>query len=266
MSGHDSILEDLAAYVAGRLEPARRREFEAWVEANPEYRELVSDWTRIAEGLQNEGRHLGDSCPDANALRGWALGKSPAPTAHTERHVSTCASCSLEVAAARGERQAAPRVASTTTRPATGAPAFRVASWAAAAGLALGLGLGLVLDGPEAPLPGGLERPLVLEPSVRSGGGGSVFTLPDGQSRTPILVPFELPEGLSPGTTLRLSISGGAGEIWGTSATVADLAARLDDGLLFVEPHLPGPGRYTLAIAREDLPEAPLLRIPFEIR
>jgi hypothetical protein len=261
---------ELPAYVAGKLEPPAVRRVESWLDAHPERAEFVSDWKRIARGLQEGGSDLDLACPSPTRIVGWARGDHTDPTGALRRHVESCASCGIEADVARRNR---PR-RSLPLRPPKQIAIYRFVSLAAVAGLALGVGFGMLFDRWESSSPGaprGGPVPLLqLDPSLRSDGTPVVYRRAPGQEWVPVATLPPLPPNAAPESVFQFGIlEAGGGEVWSQELTAAAIESHLAVSgvlLLLVPAEVLEPGSYTLRLtAGGDPASPPVLRVPFQV-
>ncbi len=277
MVDHEQYRQNVAAYVAGRLGGDGARQLEAHVAECDDCAAVVESWIEIAEGFRQGGVALLESHPDTVEIRAYVAGTASSEArARIERHLRTCASCSLEVGTGGTQRTVVP------FRPARAKTVFRLGIPASiAASLLLGVGIGLFFRSgslPESDLSPAASAPawsgpvnlLLLERPTRGVSTTRTYRVDAGQPFVPLAVPVVVPEGSADTELFRFTVRDEGGRVVWWSQLPADTLRRqiAESGVVsFLVPASDlEPGRKTLRFARALTPEpVALLEIPFEI-
>ena len=284
MSDHDTWEEEIAAYVAGRLDEGVRRRVEAHLRDCRPCSELAASVREIAEASGDRDESDSATHPDSLRLRDLALGRGSGDDL-LARHLAECASCALEAAVWR-EREGRPP--GSAARRVTAAP-FRTLI-ALAAGLLAGAGAGAWYASRTSPpirFSAIADRPPDRPgtPATPWSGAVQLFFLPNplrGAEQHPVLRPDpsapvvlvalqpDLPATLTGTALCRFSIQGiDGGTTWSVDLNADSVRAHLQqsEAVTFAIPAsaLP-PGRYEMRLITGDRPDgSPLLQRPFEI-
>ena len=274
MDRHEELQGQIAAYAAGRLEPADVAEIEAHLATCDECAEIAETWKPLALALRESGSALLESHPESSMLRAYAAGSLRGEAASgVARHLAGCGACALEVEAWAPERRKTlpTPVRSTFTR--FGMPA------SLAAGLVVGLGIGLTyrpaprIDA-ASPAPSrssaGAASLIALERPTRGAVKPAVFRLESGQDFAPLLVPVVVPEAAGPADRFRFAIQDeNRRTVWSAELEAAVVRKQIAASgvVAFLVPAsdlMPGSKSLTFSSSTaEGLP--PLLEIPFEM-
>lgn len=288
---HRHFQLDLADYATGRLDPGRARAVGEHVRGCPRCARWLEGVGRLSEVLGREGEDLLSPHPDPRALREIAERGGRPGDPDLERHLASCAVCSLQVEGWR-RRLAGESGAGAVSRGRSPRPAVLLAL---AAGLLVGWGLAAVgLGRPAAPAAPPQEAP--ARPGPGGGAEGRIVArFPDGslplihlmalrgtvESRTfevgagapfiSTLVSASIPPEVPDGEMLRAVIERKGGRaVWTSRPEPAHRLRRRLERLEVLSYVVPGaalaPGRYELAL-RGAGPEGErtLVRIPFTI-
>lgn len=282
MSEHEDLQSDIPAYAQANLGAEARARLETHMAQCQECSELVETAREILSAAVGAGSEMFDPHPEPLVLREVALRRKVAGVERLDHHLSSCASCSLEVSVWRQREQAS----GATARPAwRGGRGWRGWAPALAAGVAAGLGLALMLrpappPPPAAPAPAGPALgaalpsgplPLLLLPGpLRGSQPRASLRLPPG---SPLLILAVQPLAAAEGpdeARYRFEIVDSRGRgVWGAELSARDIRAHLDasDVLTFAVPSVLLPaGGYELEVRSLPLAGgAPLLEIPFDI-
>jgi len=250
VTSDDRFQDDLPAYIAGRLEGDDLRRLEEHLRVCDDCGDLATTWRGIVKSLREGGEALFESHPGEMELREFSLGAA-APTHHgIQRHLESCASCTLEVEAWR--RRGTPATMREVA-PAKGRRGFWTPVLAAAGGMILGAGL-VLLSGPgrpnaQSPALGEEVGLLILPASpLRGSGPPRPYTLRSGQQRIEVGFRPTLPSGIDGAGRYRFEIRRDSGAtIWSVEKSVADLRRimAMDEIVGFSFPTSSiGPGRY----------------------
>jgi hypothetical protein len=277
MADHEQCQEDVAAYVAGRLGGEGARRLEAHVAECDDCAAVVESWLEIAEGFWQGGVALLEAHPDTAEIRAYVSGTASSDVhARIERHLGTCAPCSLEVRTGRTRHTVVPfRPARAKTVSWFGIPA------SLAAMLLLGVGIGFFFrfgSPPETELSPAVSAPtwsgpvslLLLERPSRGVSTMRRFRVDAGQPYVPLAVPVVVPEGSADAELFRFTVRDEGGRVlWWSQLPAGTMRQQMAaSGVVsFLVPASDlEPGRKMLRFARALTPEpGALLEIPFEI-
>jgi hypothetical protein len=271
------MMEEIPAYLAGRLEGERLRGLESHLSECGECNDLVSDLREIVDGFRQGGSALLEACPDSLTLMKVATGAQEDPEGTVERHTETCEPCSLEFVIWKNRERGAVR---TPRRTVSRSSIYRWAGMAAAAGLVLGLGLPAVyrqlVPGPTGPEPA-IHRPwsgavnlITLDGTIRGGGAIQSFTLSPDQPVVPLVLLPALPEGEEAPEAYRFAIIGGDGlQRWAMEMAGSEIEGILDLSAvltLMIPAEVLPAGDYTLRMdPAGEAGGAPLMEEEFRI-
>jgi hypothetical protein len=176
MPEHEDRVAQIPAYARGDLDPEDRLKLEDHLSRCPQCSSRAESARLLVQAMRGAGEDLFAGHPDGMRLREHALGLGPDDAGAIDRHLSSCASCALEV--------------SVWKRGAV-AGKGRAAGWkhlaAAAAGIAVGIGLVLALRQPSAPVPAPHPAPaaaagpvpfLLLQGPLRGEEGPPALSIP----------------------------------------------------------------------------------------
>ena len=268
MAQNENIRDEIPAYVAGTLDPEIRSRVEDYLERDPDARAMVAHWSAIARGLRAGGKELLTPHPDTAVLSEFA--RDPEGSSRDiSRHVKSCASCGLELAALRARRTERP---STTT--VSWAKLHRLPSLAAAAGIVLGVAIGVLVEIPgpgRAPAESGprVVDLVTLDPSLRGDEDSISIVLRPGQSVVPMVTAPVLPHDARVDELFRFSLLAHRDEpVWFAELTAGAIHESLERSgvVTFLVPadRLPA-GRYAIEL-RAAGADRPLFEVPFEVR
>jgi len=276
MSEHTEIQEELASYVATRLTGAARDRVDAHLESCAECRRLVACGEGIAAGLQ--ALESSDPHPDPLVLHAFSQNASATSDPSVARHLETCETCSLEVAAWGGWNEWKPRPAPPVMHPEP-RPTFGRAGWtwpAFATGGALGAAAVLIVlalvpgIAPEGPAWSGAVQPLWLDEPYLDASAPPTASLADGQPYLPLAVRFTPPSHLGLGDDMEFVLEDAGGRaLWSHRIDAQAVRERLASPgfvLLLAPADTVQPGDCLLRVTaiREDTRE-PLLELPFKL-
>lgn len=285
MDDHRSLRDDIPDYLASRLEGEARLRLEAHLHECPDCADLVEAGRGLVAALRAGGDEIFSPHPDEPALREYALGGRTAERGRVARHLASCASCELEVAAWRLREETARRGPGAGAARADGPRtlASRLHPLSLAAGILLGVGVAALVQfaaGPGGAPPAGGPEPqvewsgpaplLVLSSPLRGGTSLPVYAIETGLRTALIAVQPALPEGAPDEAPYRFEIRTASGAIaWSAPMSAAQIRRHLDAAqvvTLAVPAEALAAGRHALRLTDAAAPEAaPLLEIAFEI-
>ena len=146
MINHEQLQEQIPAFLAARMDPEESGQVENHLNGCEECADLVRVGTELVRGMRDGKEEVFTPHPDVRMLRRYSLGEELDGRADLVRHVASCASCELEVAAWR--RWGKVKATSTQEEEFRRARGRRF-TWkpALAAGILLGIGLTFGLRG-----------------------------------------------------------------------------------------------------------------------
>lgn len=274
MVNHEDLQEQIPAFLAARLDANESGQIESHLDECHDCSELVQVGREFVHGLREGEEETFTPHPDVRMLRRYSLGEELDGRADLVRHVASCVSCELEIAAWRRWGKVKPT--STQEEEFRQAQGWRF-TWklALAAGILLGIGLtfglrDLALQPMEAPAPWtGSAALLTLEATYRGVAPVAQIVVEPGQPYLPLVVSPELPHAAEAGEYFRFAIAtlDDATPVWSFRMTAAEVRGQLDaTGVVtFLVPTDPlDAGRYRFSL--QDSGGTRLLQIPFEVQ
>jgi hypothetical protein len=274
---HEEALELIPAFLTSSLEGPALERLHAHLRDCERCAEIATGIGEVVETLRENGHELLDPHPDEKALRAYFEGRSSPEAKRIERHLRTCASCSLELSTKTW--QPSPLRVEGLLWSRGGMPAVRlgVAAGLFALGLVLGVGLkafwrgrGKSGEAPAISMPswsGAVDLHLLPAPTRRE--GITRFTLRKGQPATILHLPNVLPGAGSPDERFRLAVKRrDAGAVFEQTYTRAEMMRAFNRWdvmpILLSSSNLPA-GSYEVIVSRERDPDQELAVLPFEI-
>ncbi|HEU5180961.1 MAG TPA: zf-HC2 domain-containing protein [Candidatus Polarisedimenticolia bacterium] len=274
---HEEAQELIPAFAASKLQGSTLDGLRAHLSACGECAELASGIAGIVGTLQEGGLALLDAHPSEKELRAYFEGASTlAESGQIEKHLRTCASCSLEVSTkTRGD------VVLRDRRPGsrTTASAWQLGA-AAAAILGAGILIGVMVKAgvsrpsgtdvvPAGPTSWSGPVDLHVLPPPQRGETIPRFILKKGQPGTILHLPRVIPRGGSPSDRFRLLLRSGDGAVKFDQVYPRPEIERAFDAwgvmpLFMPASSLPS-GRYELTVQRDDPSAEKIASIPFEV-
>ncbi len=271
MIDHEQLQEQIPAFLAARLDPEESGQVESHLAGCEDCADLVRVGTELVRGMRDGKEEVFTPHPDVRMLRRYSLGEELEGRANLVRHMASCASCELEVAAWR--RWGKVKATSTQEEEFRRARRRRF-TWkpALAAGILLGMGLTLGLRGLT---PGSVEAPvawtgsaalLTLEAAYRGTTSVAQVVVEPRQPYLPLVILPELPQA---GDRFRFAIAAidAGAPFWSLELSAEDLRGQLDaTGVVTFLVPTGGmdTGRYDFSM--QDAGGAPLVQIPFEVQ
>jgi hypothetical protein len=242
--------ENLAAYLAGRLEGEELGLLKAHLGECSDCRELVESLEEVVRGWKSGGPELLEPCPESETVMRVATGVLRDTDGRISRHVRTCASCSLEHGYwKKDEERKAARI---PRRAVSRSGLYRWAGLAAAAGLFLGLGLPALFRAPEPDWSGPVNL-YTLDGTLRGEEDLPVFTVDEDQPFLPIVLIPAVPEAAAPEDRFRLVITGEEDRaVWSAEMTAGEIVEILNASgvlTLMIPAALLPQGSYTLRMS-----------------
>lgn len=270
MINHEQLQQQIPAFLAARLDPEESGQVENHLNDCEDCADLVQVGTDLVRGMRDGKEEVFTPHPDVRILRRYSLGEELEGRADLVRHVASCASCELEVAAWR--RWGKVKATSTQEEEFRRAQGWRF-TWkpALAAGILLGIGLTFGLRG-LAPQPApwtGSAALLTLEAAYRGAAAVPQILVEPGQPYLPLVVAPELPQAAQAGDRFRFTIAAmnAATPFWSLELTAEEVRGQLDaTGVVTFLVPTGGmdAGRYDFSM--QDAGGAPLVQIPFEVQ
>ena len=274
MINHEQLQEQIPAFLAARLDPEASGQVENHLNGCEDCADLVRVGTELVRGMRDGKEEVFTPHPDVRMLRRYSLGEELDGRADLVRHVASCASCELEVAAWR--RWGKVKATSTQEEEFRRAQRRRF-TWkpALAAGILLGMGLtfglrGLAPQSVEAPAAWtGSTALLTLEAPYRGATPVAQIVVQPSQPYLPLVVLPELPQAAQAGDRFRFAIAAkDAGTpFWSLELSAEEVRGQLEaTGVVTFLVPAGGmdAGRYDFSM--QDAGGAPLVQIPFEVQ
>jgi hypothetical protein len=275
---HEEARELIPAFAASRLQGPALDGLRAHLSACPECAELTAGIGGMVSKILEGGSDLLDPHPDEKALRAFFEGSRLPGAERIEKHLRTCASCSLEVATkvhagSAGRKSGGPEGNGT---------ASTAGLLAAAAGiLAVGVLVGVMVTAQWRPRPvaPGASAPglpawrgpvdLHVLPSPQRGEAVARFVLKKGQPATILHLPRVFPGGGNPADRLRLLVQSEEGAVKFDRIYARSEMERAFESWgvmpIFLPASILPDGRYEVLVLREAEPPEKIASIPFEI-
>lgn len=270
MINHEQLQQQIPAFLAARLDPEESGQVENHLNDCEDCADLVQVGTDLVRGMRDGKEEVFTPHPDVRMLRRYSLGEELEGRADLVRHVASCASCELEVAAWR--RWGKVKATSTQEEEFRRAQGRRF-TWkpALAAGILLGIGLTFGLRGlaPQSAPWTGSAALLTLEAAYRGAAAVPQILVEPGQPYLPLVVSPELPQTAQAGDRFRFIIAAmnAATPFWSLELTAEEVRGQLDaTGVVTFLVPTGGmdAGRYDFSM--QDAGGAPLVQIPFEVQ
>ena len=274
MIDHEQLQEQIPAFLAARLDPEESGRLENHLNGCADCADLVRVGAELVRGMRDGKEGIFTPHPDVRMLRRYSLGEELDGRAELVRHMASCASCELEVAAWR--RWGKMKATSTQEEEFRHAQRRRF-TWkpALAAGILLGIGLtfglrGLAPQSVEAPAVWtGPAALLTLEAAYRGAAPVAQIVVESDQPYLPLVVSPELPRAAQAGDRFRFAIAAmDAGTpFWSLELSAEEVRGQLGaTGVVTFLVPTGGmdTGRYDFSM--RDAAGAPVVQIPFEVQ
>ncbi len=270
MINHEQLQQQIPAFLAARLDPEESGQVENHLNDCEDCADRVQVGTELVRGMRDGKEEVFTPHPDVRMLRRYSLGEELEGRANLVRHVASCASCELEVAAWR--RWGKVKATSTQEEEFRRAKGRRF-TWkpALAAGILLGIGLTFGLRGlaPQSAPWTGSAALLTLEAAYRGAAAVPQILVEPGQPYLPLVVSPELPQTAQAGDRFRFAIAtvDAVAPVWSVELSAEEVRGQLDaTGVVTFLVPTGGmdAGRYDFSM--QDAGGAPLVQIPFEVQ